>query len=353
MHRLNHVTFHLTNQCNLSCRHCWVNAGRSYINNIEELSIENWINIIDQCKNFNVSVIRFTGGEPLVKKDVDELFRYCNKVSMPFQIETNGLLLDDARVQLIKECGIRFVSVSLDSPTCDFHDYFRNKIGAFNRALGAIELLHKHNIPFQVIMCVCKENLNDVPDMVKLCENYNMVSLKINPVNDNETIDDSITILSIKDILNLNDQIRNLRKQTKLRIVYPMPYAFSTLKELVESTPFGCDICNRLAIMPDGKVSICGVGISAPEMIVGDISKDKLSRIWEDAGFLKTLEKDIPDKLEGVCRICIHKKDCRGYCRAFPILQTHNLFAPYHICQRAFEEGLFPTNRLIKTNDEK
>lgn len=348
MPKLNHVTFHLTNSCNLLCRHCWVNAGRSYVEDVNELTIEKWKDIIKQCKDFSVGIIRFTGGEPLVKKGVEELFLYCQEVQMPYQIETNGVLLNERMVQIIKQSGVRFVSVSLDSATPEFHDFFRNKAGAFNRVINAIELLDQYEIPFQVIMCVCKENIDQIPAMISLCEKYKMNSLKINPVNDNEFIDGSITLLSIREYLELNEQIIEWRKKTNLQIVFPVPYAFSSLSDLISTTPFGCDICNRLAVMPDGQVSLCGVGISAPEMIMGNIAVSSLEEIWNNSTVMKLISDNIADRLEGVCKICIHKKNCMGYCRAFPILQTHNLYAPYHICQKAFEENLFPKTRLVK-----
>jgi len=58
------------------------------IENIKELSIQQWKEIIKECKDYEVGVIRFTGGEPLVKKGIEELFIYCNEIQMPFQIET-------------------------------------------------------------------------------------------------------------------------------------------------------------------------------------------------------------------------------------------------------------------------
>ena len=350
MNRINNVTFHLTNSCNLLCKHCWVNAGRSYTNNVDELSIEKWKNIIKQCKDFGVGIIRYTGGEPLVKKGVDELFSYCYEQQMPFQIETNGILLTDSMVQLISNCGVRFVTVSLDSATPTFHDSFRNRVGAFDKTICAIDLLSKHAIPFQVIMCVCKENIEQIPDVIKLCEKYKMNSLKINPVNDNEFLDKSITLLKINEILELNQKIKEWKKSTTLKIVYPLPYAFLSLDELVHTKPFGCDICNRLAIMPDGKVSLCGVGISVPEMIMGDIMTTSLIDIWKHSSIIDVMRDYIPDKLEGVCSMCIHKKNCMGYCRAFPIMQTHNIYSSYHVCQKAYDENLFPSTRLVDVN---
>ena len=57
----------------------------------------------------------------------------------------------------------------------------------------------------------------------------------------------------------------------------------------VSTTPFGCDICNRLAVMPDGQVSLCGVGISAPEMIMGNIAVSSLEDVWNNSTVMKLL----------------------------------------------------------------
>ena len=76
----------------------------------------------------------FSGGEPLVRKDLPELAKYATNKGMRAVISTNGTLIDRNMAKILKDVGLSYVGVSLDGGE-EVHDAFRGVKGAYKKAL--------------------------------------------------------------------------------------------------------------------------------------------------------------------------------------------------------------------------
>ena len=129
------VVWNCTRTCNLKCIHCYSNSdSRAYEG---ELTTEEALRFIDDLAEFKVPVILFSGGEPLLRKDLKELAAYAGSKGIRATISTNGTLLNPGAVQSLKSLGIGYIGVSLDG-IGDHNDRFRGRAGAFDAALGGI-----------------------------------------------------------------------------------------------------------------------------------------------------------------------------------------------------------------------
>lgn len=88
------VTFLVSNKCNFRCKHCFVNAGSKIQN---ELSEENKYKAIDNLVNLGVNKITFSGGEPLMEKNLFKYIKYAKSKNVAIGFLTNGLLLDEKK----------------------------------------------------------------------------------------------------------------------------------------------------------------------------------------------------------------------------------------------------------------
>jgi len=130
------MTFAVTYKCQLNCPHC--SAGNHLRNDIQELSTEEAKTLIDESQKFGVTIIAFTGGEPLLRKDIFELISHVNqKKAMPI-LFTNGVLLTDEVVEQLSEAGLYTLFLSLDSPIPQEHDQLRGKPGLFENAIQGL-----------------------------------------------------------------------------------------------------------------------------------------------------------------------------------------------------------------------
>ncbi|NVM44504.1 MAG: radical SAM protein [Candidatus Lokiarchaeota archaeon] len=138
------ITFAVTYDCMCNCVHC--SAGKHYREGVPYLSTEEAKDLIDQAQKLGMSIIAFTGGEPLIRKDLFELISYVNKKkTMPIMF-TNGLLLTDENVDKLVDAGLYSIFVSIDSPIPEEHNRLRGMPGIFEQAIKGIKRLKSKGV---------------------------------------------------------------------------------------------------------------------------------------------------------------------------------------------------------------
>lgn len=129
------VVWNTTNRCNLRCRHCYLEAeDRSYS---DELSSNEAREFIQDLSVMGVPVLLFSGGEPLLRKDLIEMIEYASTLGLRPVLSSNGTLITPEKADALKKAGIQYIGVSIDGgPT--IHDSFRCQPGSFNQAVEGI-----------------------------------------------------------------------------------------------------------------------------------------------------------------------------------------------------------------------
>jgi len=131
------MTFAVTYKCQCKCVHC--SAGKHARENVQELTTEEAKKLIDDSQKLGVTILAFTGGEPLLRDDLFELISYVDqRKTMPIMF-TNGLLLTDENVDKLIRAGLYSIFVSLDSPIAEEHDSRRGMPGIFETAVNGIK----------------------------------------------------------------------------------------------------------------------------------------------------------------------------------------------------------------------
>jgi MoaA/NifB/PqqE/SkfB family radical SAM enzyme/SAM-dependent methyltransferase len=132
--RLFSVTLALTNRCTFDCWHCY-NAGRSQT----DLPLPTWQRLASELQELGATVVTLTGGEPLLRPDLEEIVRAFDDRSC-VNLGTTGWGLTAARARSLREAGAFAVGISLDSDLEPEHDRLRAKQGAFREALHALRI---------------------------------------------------------------------------------------------------------------------------------------------------------------------------------------------------------------------
>ncbi len=159
-HPLRQLFWECTWRCNLSCRHCGSDCKSSSI--IPDMPAEDFLKVIDDLTphvNPNHVSVVITGGEPLVRKDLEYVGRALYDRGYPWGIVTNGLALTPERFMSLRRAGIHGMTISLDGLKED-HNWMRNHHASFDRATAAIRLVAATpDINFDVVTCVNKRTL--------------------------------------------------------------------------------------------------------------------------------------------------------------------------------------------------
>jgi MoaA/NifB/PqqE/SkfB family radical SAM enzyme len=132
------MTFAVTYDCQCKCVQC--SAGKHYRTDIPELTTEEAKKLIDDSLNLGISVLAFTGGEPLLRDDIFDLIKHVNKKKAVPIIFTNGQFLTEENINKLADAGLFCLYVSIDSPNPEEHDELRGMPGLFDTALKGIRI---------------------------------------------------------------------------------------------------------------------------------------------------------------------------------------------------------------------
>ncbi|WP_456468104.1 radical SAM protein [Archaeoglobus sp.] len=159
------VVWDVTYACNLRCKHCYATAGKPLE---DELTTEEALETIDKFDKLGVTIISFSGGEPLVRKDILELTSYAAEKGIYVALATNGTLITEERAKQLKENGVSYLQISLDGTEAT-HDAFRGIKGCWAKTIEGIKNAVRQGFFVNVSMTVTKLNLHEVPQVIELC----------------------------------------------------------------------------------------------------------------------------------------------------------------------------------------
>lgn len=349
---LRQLYFYLTEGCNLACRHCWMGPRFDATGNHHPtLPVELFETAIREAKPLGLSGVKLTGGEPLLHPHFTRLLEIVRREGLGVTVETNGLLCTPEIAAEIARSPDRRVSVSLDGTEAETHEWVRGVPGSFHAARQAVNHLVAAGIRPQVIFTVMRANAGQVDAIVHMAEELGAASVKFNvvqPTARGERLHEVQATLSVAELIELGRHVeRELAPRTNLRVFFDYPQAFRALSRIAGGD--GCAVCGILGILgvvARGHYALCGMGEQVPDLVFGQIGKDRLKEVWRDNALLRALREGLPERLEGVCSRCLMNARCLGFCVAQNYYSTGSPWAPFWFCQQAEEIGLFPASRL-------
>ena len=141
---------YISDQCNLSCRHCWISPG--YSESVTRgIPLEHLKKTILEAKTIGLQSVKLTGGEPLLYRDINALLTFLASEDIVVIIESNGTLFERPILETLRLCQVDQISVSLDAATKEIHDEMRGVKGGFDRTLKGLRLLSEYEFNFQII----------------------------------------------------------------------------------------------------------------------------------------------------------------------------------------------------------
>jgi MoaA/NifB/PqqE/SkfB family radical SAM enzyme len=208
--------------------------------------------------------ITFTGGEPLLREDLDELVRYTHDQGLLTRINTSGFLLDASRVSELKKAGLSQCAVSIDDADPDVHDRLRMTPGAFRKAVEGIQNLKSHGIPCQINTYAAKNNVdNGLKAIIALGRQLDVLAVYI------------ILPTQIGRWENATDQLLNEEEKAKVRALQE-----TTFVHLELATPKTlCGAYKKMVVFvsPYGDVTPCPF----VPFKFGNIQHLELEEVWQ------------------------------------------------------------------------
>ena len=323
------LAINLTKRCNLACAHCYMDAETLKCGGENELTTVEVCGLLDDIAGRSTeTMVVLTGGEPLMRGDLEELVAHGTQRGLSMVVGTNGVALTDKRVQSLKAAGVMGAGISVDSLDPEKHDAFRGLPGAWEKTLNGIEACKRHDLSFQIHFSVTESNADEVSSMIAFARASGARVLNVFFLvctGRGESMSD-ISPITYERVLNqlvaAQEQSQDLLIRARCaphykRIAYQRNPA-STLTRAAGYEGGGCLAgIHYCRITPEGGVTACPY---IPEE-EGSIRDTNFWDIWNHSPTFQSLRNP---KLQGKCGSCEFQKLCGG-CRARPLAMGGSL----------------------------
>lgn len=163
-------------KCNANCPHCY---EKFQFNNLKSfLTTSECKNVIDQFEKLGGYWVFFCSGEFLLRSDALELIKYCSDKKIIASVTTNGLAIDEKKIDELKQAGLKFLIVSIDSADRAKHDSLR-VLGCFDKATNALRLAKEKGISAYIWTYITKSHADELEDIITLGKKIGVQSIYV------------------------------------------------------------------------------------------------------------------------------------------------------------------------------
>jgi len=359
------IVWNFTNKCNLNCLHC--HQDSSPTSSGSELTTPQAFKVIDNMSNAGVAILTFSGGEPLLRRDLYDAIKRADDNGMLCTIASNGTLITSKVAEKLAKVGVERVEIGLDGATAETHDFLRNKPGSFEATVEGIK--NCAAVGFEELattMTLHSKNINELDETMNLAEELGATRFYLNrlipagrgveasylDVTPREKIEALETLYSkfyksVTDGFGMQCYARGMTYYARLGYelskgkVFTVSEALSGHEKMFQEK-FGLDVSKIVRKLSTGfggcSAGLTYAGLTAsgdllpcvPAPIrLGNLLDQSLEEIWLNNGLLNHIRNR--KALEGSCNICAYSRLCGG-CRYTAYVTNGNWLGPDTSC---------------------
>ena len=316
-----YIQWHITNLCNLRCKHC-------YQDDFSKKSDLDWQglkrvsdHLLTTIRDWDrTACIHLTGGEPLLKPELFPLLNHLDQHSMVEElgIITNGLPIDREMMRRLSDFPkLKKIKISLDGGDAETNDSIRQK-ETFDKVMQNLPLI-KETERFEILLMftAMKRNLRSLPYLFKLCQDMGIDGLIIErfiPLGrGREVMDEVLSKEEWKEMTGMLSDFISAEEEDSFFPYQAFQISFGGEEPELLGAPCVVGV-DGLCIMPEGSVFPC----RRFPISIGNLLETSLKQIWDESDILEKLRKK--ENLKGKCGSC-GIDDCRG-CRSLALALT-------------------------------
>lgn len=320
----------LTYRCPLQCPYCSNPLDIARYSN--ELSTDDWLRVLRQAREMGAMQLGLSGGEPLVRKDLEEIVGEARTLGYYSNLITSGVGMDEARVAGLKERGLDHIQISFQASDEDLNN-FLGGTQSFQHKVEMARAVKSQGYPMVLNIVLHRQNIEQIEDIIRMT-----IELKADFVELASTQYYGWSKLNLDALLPTRDQLRRAeqiavdyqaRMKDQMKIIYVVPDYF-------ESTPKAC--MNGwgsifLTIAPDGSALPCHAATTLPGLQFPNVRDYSIDAIWN--------ESDAFNKFRGLdwmkepCRSCPDKTKDFGGCRCQAYMLAGDAAAADPVCGKS------------------
>ncbi len=349
--RIGHLDIELTERCDNNCIHCSINIPENSSKKQRELSTDEWKSLIQEAADLGVMSIRFTGGEPLLREDFEELYTFTRKLGIKVILFTNARKITEETAELFSKIPpLEKIEVSVYGMNKESYEKVSRVSGSYEEFRNGIDLLLKYRIPFIVKGIMLRDNDHERDDFEKW-------ALSLPWMDQRPSYSSDFELRERRDSETKNGKITSLRSRAG-----EIPVNYNKDNESFNSM---VDFCSKF-IGPGGdELFTCGAGQSISVDAYGfahpclTLKADEFGYDLKNGTIREAVFEYYPDKLKvkavdpeylGRCSLCF----LRGLCLQCPSRswsENGTFDTPVdYLCRRAHEKAV--NLGLLKKNEK-
>jgi pyrroloquinoline quinone biosynthesis protein E len=330
----------LTYECPLRCAYC--SNPVDFTRHRAGMDAQTWLRVFREAEALGVVQLHLTGGEPLVRRDLEELVAGAHALSLYTNVITSGIPLTRERLAALRDAGLDNVQLSFQAATAEVSDRVAG-LESFERKLAVGRWVKALGLPLTVNVVLHRQNLDQVGRIVALAEELRADRLELaNTQYVGWALPNRPALLPTREQL---EAAREVAVAAKARLKGKMEVLF-VLPDYYSQYPKACmDGWGRrfIVVAPDGLVLPCHAAHTLPGLSFTSVALGSLGEIWSDSPGLQAFRGE--GWMSEPCRSCEHRGRDFGGCRCQAALLTGDAAATDPACSLAPAHGLIEAAR--------
>ena len=170
-------TFELTSRCTLSCKMCYIHSGCS---EKPEKSTAWWISLAEKAKERGMLLLLLTGGEPMIRRDFEEIYLACRQMGLLISVNTNATLIDSEKIRFFAENPPHRLNITLYGASKETYSELCGNANAFEKTVSAIKGLKEAGVPVKLNFSMTSLNFRDAAAVQSMAKE---LDLPVQPVS--------------------------------------------------------------------------------------------------------------------------------------------------------------------------
>jgi len=325
----------LTYRCPLHCVFCYNPLNYAAIQN--ELTTAEWIKVMREARQLGAAQLGFSGGEPLMRDDLEELVDEAHRLGFYTNLITSGVGLNEKRIQALKTAGLDHIQLSFQDSTQEMND-FLSSTKTFELKKRVAALIKQYNYPMVMNVVLHRHNLPHIDKIIEMALSLEAEYVELANTqyygwamkNREHLIPSHQQLIEAEAIVN---QYREkIGKTCKLLFVVP---------DYFENRPKAC--MNGwgsvfLGVGPDGAALPCHNAREIPGLDIPNVKHHSMREIWYESkafNFFRGYEW-----MQEPCRSCDEKSKDFGGCRCQALMLAGDASKTDPVCSKSPDHGV-------------
>lgn len=320
----------LTYRCPLQCPYC--SNPIDFARRTQELATEDWLRVLHEARQLGAMQLGFSGGEPLLREDLEALIREARKLGYYSNLITSGVGMDEARVARCKEAGLDHIQISFQASNEELNNYLGGT-ASFQHKIEMARAVKAQGYPMVLNIVIHRQNIDQIEDIIRMTIDLQADFVELASTQyygwSKVNLD---TLLPTREQLTKAEAVAHRYQQQmkdKMKILYVVP-------DYYEERPKAC--MNGwgsifLTITPDGTALPCHAAQQLPGLSFPNVREHSIEEIWSNSAAFKHFRGF--EWMQEPCRSCPEKTKDFGGCRCQAYMMTGDAAATDPVCAKS------------------